>query len=326
VGGAGNDTLYGDNGNDTLDGGAGNDTLYGYGGNDTLDGGEGDDYLDGSAGNDTYRFAVGAGVDRINDYGGNSDVVTFKDVASTAVTSLESKGNDLVIKYGTSDQLTVDKYFESPGYYKIEQFKFSDGVTWDEAAVKSRFITKGDANGNSISGFNDSTNRIYGLGGNDTLSGGALADTLDGGAGNDTLDGGAGDDTLDGGTGNDTYRFGRGSGKDTINNYDATGSENDRVVIGAGVSENQIWFKRMDNDLQLTLIGTDDMLTVRNWYSDSAHRVDGFDLGSGKRLLEGQVDALVSAMASFAPPAPGQTSIPTAYQTALNPVIAANWK
>jgi hypothetical protein len=82
----------------------------------------------------------------------------------------------------------------------------------------------------------------------------------------------------------------------------------------------------MDNDLQLTLIGTDDMLTVRNWYSDSAHRVDGFDLGSGKRLLEGQVDALVSAMASFAPPAPGQTSIPTAYQTALNPVIAANWK
>ncbi|MFN5940362.1 MAG: calcium-binding protein [Polaromonas sp.] len=82
----------------------------------------------------------------------------------------------------------------------------------------------------------------------------------------------------------------------------------------------------MDNDLQLTLIGTNDMLTVRNWYSGSAHRVDGFDLGSGKRLLDGQVDALVSAMASFAPPAPGQTSIPTAYQTALNPVIAANWK
>jgi Ca2+-binding RTX toxin-like protein len=346
-GGDGNDSVSGLAGDDTLLGGAGNDTLSGGDGNDVLDGGVGNDRLEGGAGNDTYLFAVGAGVDRILDEdstAGNTDVVTFTGVASTAVTAVErSLGGDLVIKYGASDQLTVEYFFHHRNY-EIEQFKFSDGVTWDAAAIKSRAITYGDANDNTIGSISNLSNRIYGLGGNDQLYGQNLADTLDGGAGNDslwggagndtlyggagndTLDGDAGDDTLDGGTGNDTYRFGRGSGKDTINNYDATGSENDRVVIGAGVSENQIWFKRMDNDLQLTLIGTDDMLTVRNWYSDSAHRVDGFDLGSGKRLLEGQVDALVSAMASFAPPAPGQTSIPTAYQTALNPVIAANWK
>ncbi|MFO0107423.1 MAG: calcium-binding protein [Burkholderiales bacterium] len=355
-GGDGNDSLSGLAGDDTLLGGAGNDTLSGGDGNDVLDGGVGNDRLEGGAGNDTYLFAVGAGVDRILDgdrTAGNTDVVTFTGVASTAVTAVErSLGGDLVIKYGASDQLTVEYFFHHRNY-EIEQFKFSDGVTWDAAAIKSRAITYGDANDNTIGSISNLSNRIYGLGGNDQLYGQNLADTLDGGAGNDrlwggagndtldggagndtldgdagddTLDGGAGDDPLDGGTGNDTYRFGRGSGKDTINNYDATGSENDRVVIGAGVSENQIWFKRMDNDLQLTLIGTNDMLTVRNWYSGSAHRVDGFDLGSGKRLLEGQVDALVSAMASFAPPAPGQTSIPTAYQTALNPVIAANWK
>ena len=40
----------------------------------------------------------------------------------------------------------------------------------------------------------------------------------------------------------------------------------------------------------------------------------------------GDVDLLVNAMARFAPPAAGQTTLPTTYQTALNTVIAANWK
>jgi hypothetical protein len=31
-------------------------------------------------------------------------------------------------------------------------------------------------------------------------------------------------------------------------------------------------------------------------------------------------------MAAFATPAAGQTTLPAAYQTALNPLIAANWK
>jgi hypothetical protein len=31
-------------------------------------------------------------------------------------------------------------------------------------------------------------------------------------------------------------------------------------------------------------------------------------------------------MAAFAPPAAGQTTLPTDYQTALNPIIAASWK
>jgi hypothetical protein len=34
----------------------------------------------------------------------------------------------------------------------------------------------------------------------------------------------------------------------------------------------------------------------------------------------------VSAMAAFSPPAAGQTTLPANYQTALAPVIAANWQ
>ncbi|MBF0329930.1 MAG: hypothetical protein HQL10_12290, partial [Nitrospirae bacterium] len=70
---------------------------------------------------------------------------------------------------------------------------------------------------------------IFGNAGNDTLSGGPGNDVLMGGAGNDTLYGYDEDDTLDGGegvdrlignAGNDTYKFGRGSGQDTIVDYD----------------------------------------------------------------------------------------------------------
>jgi len=42
-------------------------------------------------------------------------------------------------------------------------------------------------------------------------------------------------------------------------------------------------------------------------------------------LLDLQVNNLVQAMAAFAPPAPGETTLPPSYQTALAPVIAANW-
>ena len=96
--------------------------------------------------------------------------------------------------------------------------------------------------------------------------------------------------------------------------------------FGAGVSERQIWFQRSGDNLKLSLIGTNDKLTLQNWYSNSTYRVRGFDLGNGKTLLENQVDNLVSAMAAFSPPAAGQTSLPANYQATLDPVIAANWK
>ncbi|MCD8455313.1 calcium-binding protein [Xylella taiwanensis] len=357
LGGAGNDVLGGNSGADLLDGGTGNDTLYGDAGNDILDGGTGNDVLDGGSGNDTYRFASGSGVDRIEDYdttAGNSDVVRFADVASTALTALERKGNDLVIRYGSSDQLTVSNYFNPyTSGYKVEQFMFSDGVTWDDAAIKARVITKGDVNNNYIVGYNDGNNRIYGLDGNDEIYGGALADTLyggngndvlsggsgadllDGGTGNDTLhgdagndilDGGTGNDVLDGGSGNDTYRFASGAGVDRIYDYDTTAGNTDVVCIGPGVTTDQLWFRHVGADLEVSIMGTSDQITISNWYSDAAYHVEQFKTSDGKVLLDGEVNALVSAMAAFAPPALGHMSLSVDEQKALHPVIAAHWK
>jgi hypothetical protein len=80
------------------------------------------------------------------------------------------------------------------------------------------------------------------------------------------------------------------------------------------------------NNLELSILGTEDKVTLNNWYSGGAYHVEQFKTSDSKVLLDSQVDVLVAAMAGFAPPAPGQTSLPPDYQAALNPVIAANWK
>lgn len=59
IGANGNDTLYGGVGSDVLDGGAGNDTLYGEIGADLINGGLGNDWLGGSAGADTLLGGAG---------------------------------------------------------------------------------------------------------------------------------------------------------------------------------------------------------------------------------------------------------------------------
>jgi hypothetical protein len=124
----------------------------------------------------------------------------------------------------------------------------------------------------------------YGMGGDDKLTGGALADHLDGGVGNDTLSGQAGRDKLDGGFGQDTL-FG-GSGPDTLYggadysyNYLNGESGNDTVHGGYG------------DDYMLGSTGND--LLSGNAGDDIMHGGDGLDTlrgGSGDDTLNGGGD------------------------------------
>ncbi len=129
---------------------------------------------------------------------------------------------------------------------------------------------------------------------------------------------------LSGGDGNDTYRWGLGDGQDTINNHDSGGV--DAMSVLAGVANDQLWFRRLGGDLEISIIGTGDKAVVSNWYSGTAHQIDRFSTASGEQLLSAQVQNLVDAMAAFAPPAAGQTTLPPDYRAALGSTIAANWQ
>jgi Ca2+-binding RTX toxin-like protein len=162
--------------------------------------------------------------------------------------------------------------------------------------------------------------------GDNVLVGNRGANKLSGGWGADTLDGGAGNDTLEGDWGNDTYLFSRGSGQDRIVENDWMPGNKDTLLFGSGVSSDQLWLRHVGYDLEVSIIGSADKVTVADWYRGSAYKVEEFKTSDGKTLLSSDVDALVSAMAAFAPPAAGQTSLPTEYQNTLNPLIAANWR
>ncbi|WP_179958367.1 calcium-binding protein [Chitinimonas arctica] len=151
-GGLGNDRLEGGDGNDYLSGGYGNvantgdDILVGGAGSDTLNGEDGKDRLEGEAGNDFYMLAKGAGADVIKDFdatANNSDTVQFKDVKSTEVTAVQKAGVNLVLKYGATDQLTVENYFDATNAvaYRVERFTFSDSVVWTNTQIQAKAVT-----------------------------------------------------------------------------------------------------------------------------------------------------------------------------------------
>ncbi|PAU66701.1 calcium-binding protein, partial [Pseudomonas sp. PIC25] len=168
--------------------------------------------------------------------------------------------------------------------------------------------------------------QLFGWYGNDVLNGGEGDDWLYGEQDDDILDGGSGNDYLDGGTGSDTYLFGNGSGVDTINNYDTAAASVDTLQFGDGVSVEQLWFRRNGSNLDVSIIGSSDKVSISSWYSSSNYHLDQFKMADGKTLLESQVQSLVDAMASFGVPAGGESNLSADQRAQLEVVIAANWQ
>jgi len=286
------DYLSGLSGNDVINGLGGNDTLLGDAGNDTLDGGMGNDSLQGGIGNDTYVFGRGFGQDTVYDYdltAGNLDKVRIVSGVLPADVKVARDQSNLYLSInnpnGTADKLTLRNWF-SEDAYKVEQVLFTDdpATVWD-TSVLSALANAPSENADYVEGtVEDDT--INGLGGNDTLVGGAGNDTLMGGMGNDTVQGGTGNDTLDGGTGNDylqgnagndIYLFGRGSGQDTIIDYDTTAGNLDKVQIASGILPEDVKVTRDQSNLYLSINnpdGTTDKLTLQNWFSQNAYKVE----------------------------------------------------
>ena len=325
-GGDGADRLFGNDGDDKLYGGDGRDKLYGGDGDDKLYGDAGQDYLDGGPGNDTLysggdRDVLRGGAGRDTFHGvvdGAAPTVFYDDAPSGVVV-------DLMMEWELTRAGDWEQKGDAAGdtYINIRRVRGSDH---DDRI-------RGNDKVNVIRG-SGGDDKLYGRGGNDTLYGGSGDDTLTGGEGNDTLDGGSGDDTLTGGKGRDTYRFGRAGGSDVVDNTggdsDVESAAGDKVRFGFGLKAKHLWFERPKdgsgndlNDLRVEILGTDDSITVKDWYDGTTTQRVGFELSDGQLLTQAGAEALVNAMADMTQPTGADASewTSTQYDT-LKPIMA----
>ena len=209
-GGGGSDTITGSVIADRILGGVGIDTLNGGDGNDVIVGGIDDDAMNGGNGDDTFQVGLGDGFDAVT---GAAGVDTVAAMADNVVIGLRS--------IASTESVTAN------GFTGVTIAGNGVANTLNFAAV-------------TLTGIGS----IDGGGGNDIITGSAIADSILGGVGNDTLNGGAGDDIITGGDGNDAmngqagfdiFGFAAAFGADTIAGFDANpaGGGQDLLDISA---------------------------------------------------------------------------------------------
>ena len=206
TGGIGNDTLLGDTGANTLSGLAGNDILNGREGNDILIGGAGADQLTGGLGSDTASYAGSAAAVDVNL---SISYAAFGDAAGDLLTGIEnltgSAGGDTLIGDGNANVIEGGAGADwLSGLGGIDTLSYASNAAGGVSInLQSRYAAYGDAQGDSIFGFENVTGSQF----SDWIFGDTGVNVLNGGAGNDVLMGGTGADALIGGAGIDTVLY-----------------------------------------------------------------------------------------------------------------------
>ncbi|MCC7007007.1 MAG: hypothetical protein IT497_10260 [Ottowia sp.] len=336
--------LTGKESDDILRGNNKENILFGHAGADTLEGRQGNDVLNGGLGNDRYIFSRGDGHDTIIDLDetvGNLDSLVLQDIDLENVW-LQSHGDHLEISIlGTQDKITIRNWYLGNAY-EIEHFELKGSVVLTATQVsnlaaamamaikpnaqQTRWLrtpdfsavlagTKGitvDLNITPLPVNDEGGNVVIGTTLDDVLRGDAKANALIGNAGNDRLEGRGGKDFLDGGKGNDRYIFARGDGQDIVIDFDDAVSNSDTLVL-LDIAQNNLWLQRSGEqreDLEVSILGTTDKITIRRWYIDKAHQIERFELKNGVVLNLEQINNLAAAMAVTAKPVSGQTDWP----------------
>lgn len=156
-------------------------------------------------------------------------------------------------------------------------------------------------------------------------TGNAVSNVLTGNAADNVLEGGKGNDTLQGGQGSDTYVFHRGDGVDTvIESPTAEEGSRDTLRFGDDIAADQLWWSRSGDDLVINLMGTHDCVEVRDWYRMDSPPLEWVQVSDVQLHVDRQFNLLIQAMASFAPPASGQTSWTAAQKESFAPLLAVS--
>ena len=282
--GATDDTINGTYNDDTIIAGNGNDTVNAGDGNDSIYGGKGNDALNGGNGRDSYYYNLGDGYDTITETRGN-DKIIFGEGISINNLSFRQDGSDLdiLINNDVSQGVTV-KDFYSGTNYQVETLQFADGSTFN---LSTQGITLQQT---------DADDTVNGTSYNDVIYGNGGHDTINAGEGNDTIVGGIGNDILNGGNGDDTYIYNLGDGFDTI----TESGGNDKIVFGEGISQSDLSFEQIGNDLKISVNGKDDKgIQINDHFRYDDSKVETIEFHDGSTLDISNADQLIQAMNSF---------------------------
>ncbi len=204
---SGNDTVFGGQGKDYIDGGAGHDRLFGGQGSDTVRGGAGNDQIGG--GTDDI-FAKLEQPENLKDDGAGRDFL-YGDEGNDTIYG----GNGADSLFGGADN---DQLFGGQGNDLLQGDEGNDTLIGGGGSDTIRGGDGGDQIGSVLEDLlstdGNGSDFLYGDAGNDTIYAGRGADALFGGADNDQLFGGQGIDTLEGNGGADLLNG--GLGKDTF--------------------------------------------------------------------------------------------------------------
>jgi len=340
--GSGVNTLVGGNGNDNLALGTGNNTVtLGNGnsyiaigqGHDQITLGNGNNGIGGyenagtvetiNAGNGNNQIYLGQGDDSLNlgsgsngiGLGNGNDSVHTHDISGSYNNINLGNGNDTVALGDGTNNVYLgggnDRIIAGNGNDQIYA-----GSGNDQVAL---------GNGNSVVSLGAGNNSIIVGNGNNVLSVGAGSNTIavgDGNntinlyayGGNDTVTLGNGADTINANGGNENYQL--GSGQYLINNWGGQDS-----ITLATASASQLWLQQQGGNLDISVLGSNESVTLTNWFYGSA--AGSITTSDGVKINDATVANLVQAMAAFAPPAPGQSSYTPSEQAVLEPLLGA---
>lgn len=282
--GATDDTINGTYNDDTIIAGNGNDTVNAGDGNDSIYGGKGNDALNGGNGRDSYYYNLGDGYDTITETRGNDKIIFGEGISINNLSFRQDGSNlDILINNDVSQGVTV-KDFYSGTNYQVETLQFANGSTFN---LSTQGITLQQT---------DADDTVKGTSYNDVIYGNGGHDTINAGEGNDTIVGGIGNDILNGGNGDDTYIYNLGDGFDTI----TESGGNDKIVFGEGISQSDLSFEKIGNDLKISINGNEVKgIQINDHFRYDSSKVETIEFHDGSTLDISNADQLIQAMNSF---------------------------
>ncbi|RED44222.1 calcium-binding protein, partial [Aestuariispira insulae] len=278
--GGGDDMLLASGAENLIDGGDGNDVLLGLGLYNRVSGGKGEDFV----------MAVGS-ENRVNGGDGDDMVVSIGDW--NEITGGE--GNDFLIGIGYQNTYRMGggvDYILNFGRAGVQYMGTGKDILVSAGAGNVLF---GESDDDVIIGHADGNNNVN-----------------DGGAGNDTLYLGGTASDFWGDSGQDTFVVTEDVKSTSVMDLQSE----DRLVIGSGLSIDQLWFKQANDDLVIEIdrwdqatqttapiveVGT---VTVKDWFTGTGRQTAlAFDYDknakTAKQVSTTDIISLVTAMAGF---------------------------